>query len=109
MDNLEKIIKNIPVHIKRWNAFAIIAPPIFLTAGLLLLMSDMVEFGTLFWVGITIMSVTAFTWWLWIIYTIYGLIQYMSLNNKNINNAITEIIGIRKELTKVKNDGEGTD
>lgn len=106
MDKLEQIIKNIPVHIKRWNAFAVIAPPIFLAVGLSLLMSDMVEFGTLFWIGITVMSITAFTWWLWIIHAIYRLIQYMSLNNKNINNAITEIIDIRKELTKVKHDGE---
>jgi hypothetical protein len=30
----------------------------------------------------------------------------MSLNNKNINSAITEIISIRKELTKVKYDGK---
>lgn len=106
MDNLDKLVKSIPVYIKYWHAFAIIAPPMFLSAGMLLLMSDMIEFGTLFWIGVTLISLTAFTWWVWIIHTIYKLIQHMSLNNKNINNAITEIIDIRKELTKVKNDGE---
>lgn len=107
MDKLEKIIKNIPVHIDRWNTFAIIAPPIFLTAGLILLMSDMVEFGTLFWIGVTTMSLTGFVWWLWIIHVMYRLMQYMNMNDKNINNAITEIIDIRTEFTKVKTDGNG--
>lgn len=106
MDKLEKIIKNIPVHIDRWNTFAIVAPPIFLTAGLILLMSDIVEFGTLFWIGVTIISLTGFVWWLWIIHAMYRLMQYMNLNNKHINNAITEIIDIREEFTKVKTDGK---
>jgi hypothetical protein len=52
-------------------------------------------------------SLTAFIWWVWIIHTIHRIIQYMSLNNKNINNAITEIIDIRKELTKVNHDDKG--
>ena len=107
MDELEKIIKNIPVHIKRWNAFAVVVPPIFLGVGLTLLMSNMVDFGTLFWAGIVIISTTAVAWWVWIIHAIYRLMQYMSLNNKNINNAINEIIDIRKELTKVNHDGQG--
>jgi len=107
MDNLEKTIKNIPVHITRWNTFATIAPPLFLAAGLSLLMSDVVEFGTLFWIGVTTMSVTAFVWWIWIIHAIFRLTQYIGLTNKNINKAILEIVDIRKEITLDKPNGKG--
>ena len=107
MDDLEKTIKNIPVHVIRWNTFAIVAPPLFLTVGLTLLMSDMVDFGTLFWVGVSMMSTTAFVWWVWVIHAIFRLTQYMKATNKNINKAVNDILHIRKELTKEFIHGNG--
>jgi hypothetical protein len=106
MDDLEQIIKKIPVHVTRWNTFAIVAPPLFLTVGLALLMSDVVAFGTIFWIGVSIMAVTAFVWWVWVIHAIFRLIQYTRMNNKNINKAIDEILDIRKDLTATKDHGK---
>ncbi len=102
MDELTKKIKNIPLHVKRWNLFAIIAPPVFLSAGLALLLSDLVSFGTMFWIGVTMMSVTAFVWWIWIVNTIYRLSQYMGLTHDDLDKAVDELISIKRDINKDK-------
>ena len=100
MDEENKNIKNIPIHIKRWYTFAIVAPPVFLTVGLILLMSDVVEFGTLFWIGASIMALTAFTWWVWIIFVIYRLYQHLNLTKQDINRVVHEVLSIRTDIGK---------
>ena len=100
MGNIQKTLKAIPVHIKRWNSFALIAPPIFLSVEVFLLLSDMVEFGLLFWAGIVLMSVTAFFWWIWIILTILHLTNQLWITHNNLEIAINELTDIKKELNK---------
>jgi cell division protein FtsW (lipid II flippase) len=106
MEEENKNIRNIPIHIKRWYTFAIVAPPVFLTVGLLLLMSDMVEFGTLFWIGASIMAITAFSWWIWIILVIYILYQHLNLTKQDINIIIHEVVNIRTDINKDVKDGK---
>lgn len=109
MDEIEKTIKTIPVHVKRWNLFALIAPPIFLSAGTSLLLSDIIEFGSLFWVGVGLMAGVSFLWWIWILNTIFKLARYLWSTHAELTNAITELSELRRDINKSKKEPDGKD
>lgn len=104
MDEIQKTLKIIPVHVKRWNLFALITPPVFLSAEVALLLSDMVDFGMIFWIGAGLMSITAFVWWIWIIRTILVLARQLWITHNNLENAVVELIEIKRDLNKSNTD-----
>ncbi len=109
MDEIEKTIKTIPVHVRRWNLFALIAPPMFLSAGVSLLLSDMVEFGFIFWVGVGLMAGVSFLWWIWILNTIFKLAKYLWSTHAELTHAIAELTELRRDINKSKKDPHGKD
>jgi hypothetical protein len=50
------------------------------------------------------MSVTAFVWWIWIVNTIYRLSQYMGLTHEDLDKAVNELINIKEDINKDKNN-----
>lgn len=104
MDEIQKTLKIIPVHIKRWNLFALFTPPIFLSAEVALLLSDMVDFGLLFWVGAGLMSATAFVWWVWIIRTVFQLAKHLWTTHDHLERAVEELAEIKKDIRRIDAD-----
>lgn len=100
MDEIEKTIKTIPVHIKRWNMVALYAPPVFLSVGTSLILSDIIDFGLLFWIGAGILSLTAFAWWLWILHTVFHLSKYLWETHNDLERALFELLEIKKDVNR---------
>jgi hypothetical protein len=100
MDEIKKTIKKIPVHVKRWNLFALFTPPIFLSAGVFLILSDIVDFGLLFWIGAGLFSLTAFFWWIWILRIVFQLSKYLWTTNEELEQALAELTEIKKDINR---------
>lgn len=95
MEELETKIKKIPEQVRKWIAYATITPPAFLLIGVTLLVTDTIDFGLVFWIGASILGASMFAWWLWILYSIIKLTDYLRNAHNGINTAIKEIEEIR--------------
>jgi hypothetical protein len=100
MENLEEKINKIPDQVRRWILYAFITPPAFLLLGVTLLVTNIINFGLIFWIGISILAVTSFIWWVWALYSIYKLTVYLRNAHNGINTAINELKEIRSIVIK---------
>lgn len=98
MEDLTHTIEKIPEQIKRWHKFGIWAPTVFLAVGSTLLLSNLVEFNIAFMIGVSLIAMTTFTWWVWIIYSISQLSKFLINTHKDINIAIAELKDIKAEV-----------
>lgn len=95
MEELEEKISKIPDQVRRWIVYATVTPPAFLLLGVTLLVTNVIDFGLIFWIGSSILGASAFIWWLWVLYSIYKLTVYLRNAHNGINTAIKELEEIR--------------
>lgn len=96
MEELEESIRKIPEQVRRWIVYATVVPPAFLLVGVSLLVTDVIDFGLVFWIGSGVLGISAFAWWIWILYSIIKLTAYLNNAQHGINTAIKELEEIRE-------------
>jgi len=95
MEELEEKINKIPDQVRRWIVYVTVAPPVFLLVGTTLLITDVIDFGIIFWIGVLILGISSFMWWIWVLYSIIKLAKYIRNAHTGIHTAIKELEEIR--------------
>lgn len=93
----------IAAQVERWDLFARLMPTAFLLTSLVLILFDIIDFETAFYVGLVGFAVTAVVWWWWAIFTIRHLVITLNRASKNLNEVNQEIIRATKEIEALKN------
>lgn len=96
--------KKIASQAARWDIYAKISPPFFLVSAVILVIFDLIEFDTLFYVGIVMFGLTAVVWWFWSIFTIRYIIRNMAGATQDLKEVKKEIMEITSEVRDLKND-----
>ena len=100
MTDREQLISK---QVERWDLFARLMPTAFLLTSLVLILFDIIDFETAFYVGLVGFAVTAVVWWWWAIFTIRHLVITLNRASKNLNEVNQEIVRATKEIEALKN------
>tara|TARA_B100000780_G_C21090861_1_gene439636 strand:+ start:267 stop:581 length:315 start_codon:yes stop_codon:yes gene_type:complete len=84
-------------QVEHWDMYARIVPTVFLLLTFTLIILEVIDFETAFYVGLLLFSVTAVTWWFWTIYTIKQLVY-------TLNTASDGLLEVRDEFRKINED-----
>ena len=96
----EKIAK----QVERWDLYARLTPTAFLVTAITLIVFKIIEFDTVFYIGLVGFAFTAVVWWWWAIFTIKYLVTVLNRTSNNLQNAATEISQISTEVEKLRNE-----
>ena len=96
--------QKIAKQVERWDVYARLTPTIFLAVSLFLILFDIIDFETTFYVGLVGSAVTAVVWWWWAIFTIKYLVTVLNRTSKNLQDTAIELSEISTEVKQLKND-----
>ena len=102
MDNDKN--QQIAEQVERWDVYARLTPTAFLLASVLLIVFEIIDFETAFYVGIIGFAVTAVVWWWWSIYTVKYLITTLNRASKNLQEVNQEVKEITQEIKALKDE-----
>lgn len=100
MTDREELISK---QVERWDLFARLMPTAFLLTSLVLILFDIIDFETAFYVGLIGFAVTAVVWWWWAIFTIRHLVITLNRASKNLKEVNQQVLDITKEVKALKN------
>lgn len=95
---------NIEAQVERWDMFARLVPTLFLLINIMLVATNVIDFKTAFWTGLSLFALTAVTWWFWTIYTIRLLVKTLSRASKNLGEVREEFKKVSKEVEAIRNE-----
>jgi hypothetical protein len=96
--------QSIARQVEQWDVYARITPTIFLLISILLIIFEVINFETAFYVGLIGFAATAVVWWWWAIFTIKYLITTLNRASKNLKEVNQEILDITKEVKALKDE-----
>ena len=96
--------QKIAKQVERWDLYARLTPTIFLAVSLFLIVFDLIDFETAFYIGLVGFAFTAVIWWWWAIFTIKYLVTILNKTSKSLQETSQEIIEISAEVKKLKDD-----
>ena len=96
--------QQIAEQVERWDVYARITPTVFLLASILLIVFEIIDFETAFYVGIVGFAVTAVVWWWWSIFTVKYLITTLNRASKNLQEVNQEVKEITQEIKALKDE-----
>ena len=96
--------QKIAQQVERWDLYARLTPTIFLVGSLFLIIFNVIDFETAFYVGLVGFAFTAVVWWWWAIFTIKYLVTVLNRTSKNLQDTAIEISQISTEIEKIKDD-----
>jgi hypothetical protein len=76
----------------------------FSAGSVLLIVFEIIDFETAFYVGIIGFAVTAVVWWWWSIYTVKYLITTLNRASKNLQEVNQEVKEITQEIKALKDE-----
>ena len=91
-------------QVEKWDVYARITPTVFLLTAILLIIFEIIDFETAFYVGLIGFAITAVVWWWWAIFTIKYLITTLNRASKNLQDVNQEVLDITKEVKALKNE-----
>jgi hypothetical protein len=91
-------------QVERWDVYARITPTVFLLVSIVLIVFEIIEFETAFFIGLLGFAITAVVWWWWAIFTIKYLIITLNRASKNLKEVNQEVLEITKEVKALKNE-----
>jgi hypothetical protein len=100
MTDREQLISK---QVERWDLFARLVPTAFLLISLVLILFDVIDFETAFYVGIVGFATTAVVWWWWALFTLRHLVITLNRASKNLNQVNQDIVRATKEIEALKN------
>ena len=100
----QKRNQKIAKQVERWDLYARLTPTIFLAVSLFLIVFDLIDFETAFYIGLVGFAFTAVIWWWWAIFTIKYLVTILNKTSKSLQETSQEIIEISAEVKKLKDD-----
>jgi len=100
MTDREQLISK---QVERWDLFARLMPTAFLLISLVLILFDVIDFETAFYVGLVGFATTAVVWWWWAIFTIRHLVITLNRASKNLIEVNQDIVRATKEIEALKN------
>jgi len=101
--NLEKNQK-IAKQVERWDIYARLTPTVFLLGSIMLILFNIIDFETAFYVGLVGFAFTAVVWWWWAIFTVKYLITTLNRASKNLREVTLEVKNVTSELEALKNE-----
>jgi hypothetical protein len=101
--NLEKNQK-IAEQVENWDIYARLTPTAFLLTSLVLILFDIIDFETAFYVGLAGFAITAVVWWWWTISTVKYLIVTLNRASRNLREVTLEVKNVTSELEALKNE-----
>lgn len=101
--NLDKT-KKIAKQAERWDLYAKFTPPFFLLLAIILVILDLIQFDTIFYVGLAMFSFTAVVWWFWSIFTIRYIIRNMANATHGLKQVKKELREITSEVKDLKDE-----
>jgi len=99
-------IKNqtIAEQVEKWDVYARLTPTVFLLISIMLIVFDVIDFETAFYVGLLGFALTAVVWWWWAIFTIRYLVITLNRASKNLGEVNREVKIVTTELEALKNE-----
>jgi len=91
-------------QVERWDLYARLTPTIFLLSSIILILFDIIDFETAFYVGLVGFAITAVVWWWWAIFTIRYLITTLNRASKNLQEVNQEVKAITQEVKSIRNE-----
>jgi len=91
-------------QVERWDLYARLTPTIFLLSSIILILFDIIDFETAFYVGLVGFAITAVVWWWWAIFTIKYLITTLNRASKNLQEVNQEVKAITQEVKSIRNE-----
>jgi hypothetical protein len=96
--------QQIAEQVEKWDVYARLTPTIFLLTSILLILFDVIDFETAFYVGVGGFAITAVVWWWWAIFTIKYLVVTLNRASKNLQEVNQEVKEITQEVKSIKNE-----
>tara|TARA_B110000977_G_scaffold9243_1_gene12328 strand:+ start:5083 stop:5394 length:312 start_codon:yes stop_codon:yes gene_type:complete len=91
-------------QVERWDLYARLTPTIFLLSSIILILFDIIDFETAFYVGLVGFAITAVVWWWWAIFTIKYLITTLNRASKNLQEVNQEVKAITQEVKNIRDE-----
>jgi hypothetical protein len=91
-------------QVERWDLYARLTPTVFLLSSIILILFDIIDFETAFYVGLVGFAITAVVWWWWAIFTIKYLITTLNRASKNLQEVNQEVKAITQEVKSIRNE-----
>jgi len=91
-------------QVERWDLYARLTPTAFLLSSIILIIFDIIDFETAFYVGLVGFAITAVVWWWWAIFTIKYLITTLNRASKNLQEVNQEVKAITQEVKSIRNE-----
>tara|TARA_B110000971_G_scaffold157984_1_gene161357 strand:+ start:2934 stop:3245 length:312 start_codon:yes stop_codon:yes gene_type:complete len=91
-------------QVERWDLYARLTPTIFLLSSIILILFDIIDFETAFYVGLVGFAITAVVWWWWAIFTIKYLITTLNRASKNLQEVNQEVKSITQEVKSIRDE-----
>lgn len=96
--------KDIEKQVERWDLFARLVPTVYLIVAGCFLLFGIIDFKTVFWVGVAGFAFTAVSWWFWTIFTIRKLVYTLHRATADLGEVRNEFQDINKEIEKLRNN-----
>jgi len=91
-------------QVERWDLYARLTPTAFLLSSIILIIFDIIDFETAFYVGLVGFAITAVVWWWWAIFTIKYLITTLNRASKNLQEVNQEVKAITQEVKSIRDE-----
>jgi hypothetical protein len=91
-------------QVERWDLYARLTPTVFLLSSIILILFDIIDFETAFYVGLVGFAITAVVWWWWATFTIKYLITTLNRASKNLQEVNQEVKAITQEVKSIRNE-----
>jgi len=91
-------------QVERWDLYARLTPTVFLLSSIILILFDIIDFETAFYVGLVGFAITAVVWWWWAIFTTKYLITTLNRASKNLQEVNQEVKAITQEVKSIRNE-----
>tara|TARA_B110000503_G_scaffold131380_1_gene205898 strand:+ start:2653 stop:2958 length:306 start_codon:yes stop_codon:yes gene_type:complete len=91
-------------QVERWDLYARLTPTVFLLSSIILILFDIINFETAFYVGLIGFAITAVVWWWWAIFTIKYLITTLNRASKNLQEVNQEVKAITQEVKSIRDE-----
>ena len=89
------ITKNLYTQITGWRVYSVIAPVLFTAAAAILYLYYGTPFATIFYIGLTILSVTCISWWHWSLSTMVTMLTIMKDTDEHFEEVARKLEEIR--------------
>jgi hypothetical protein len=91
-------------QVEQWDLYARLTPTVFLLSSIILILFDIIDFETAFYVGLFGFAITAVVWWWWTIFTIKYLITTLNRASKSLQEVNQEVKSITQEVKIIRDE-----